>query len=377
MLPFRPLLRSMSSSLPFKMPRAATLVDVGRAAGVSAMAASAVLNGARTSSRIAADTRKRIVDAAARLRYRPNATARALVNRRMNTIGVAAVIGDESELNSYALEVITGILAAAVSHEQSTTVFTLHDWDRDTSRLQSWCDGRIDGLVLIAPKLTKEAAKSLPAHTPFVALHANHLLANIVNVESDEEHGAYEMVRYLIARGHRRIMHVTGDRGLTGTERRVEGYKRALRSAGLPFDEALFVPATYASADGRAALRAWLVQHTGEPLPDAIFCANDGIATGCLELLAEVGLRVPEDISIGGFDDTLAARTTVPQLTTVRQPLREMGRRAVEVLLATIEHQNGADAPPRENPIVFPVELVPRASVGAPPAVARVVPRLR
>jgi len=360
-----------------KVPRAATLVDVGRAAGVSAMAASAVLNGARTSSRIAEDTRKRILEAAATLRYRPNATARALVNRRMNTIGVAAALGEESELNSYALEVITGILAASATHRQSTTMFTLHDWDRDATRLHSWCDGRIDGLILIAPMLSKEAGKLLPVHTPFVALHANHQLPNVVNVESDEEHGAYEMVRFLIAQGHRRIMHVTGDRGLTGAERRIAGYKRALASVGIPFAKNLFVPATFASADGRAALRAWLLKHAGEPLPDAIFCANDGIATGCLEVLAEAGLRVPDDISIGGFDDTLAARTTVPQLTTVRQPLREMGRRAVEVLLGKIEHQNGADASASENPIVFPVELVPRASVSAPPVVSRIVPKLR
>ena len=341
------------------------------------MAASAVLNGARTSSRIAEGTRERILEAATKLRYRPNATARALVNRRMNTIGVAAAIEDEREINSYALEVITGILAAAAKHDQSTTMFTLQGWDRDASRLHSWCDGRIDGLILIAPKLTKEAAKTLPHHTPFVTLHANHLMSNIVNIESDEERGAYEMVRFLISKGHRRIMHVSGNRGLTGAERRISGYRRALEEAKIPFSRNLFVPATFALGEGRTAFEQWLKANPGERLPDAIFCANDGIATGCLEVLAEIGVRVPEDISIAGFDDTLAARTTVPQLTTVRQPLREMGRRAVEVLLATIEHQNGAEAPVAENPIVFPVDLVPRASVGPPPAVARVIPHVR
>lgn len=359
-----------------KTARAATLADVGRAAGVSAMAASTVLNGARTSSRISADTRERIIEAAARLRYRPNAAARALVSRRMNTIGVAAVIG-EGEFNTYALEVFVGILAATAHHEQSTTMFTLHDWDRDTARLHGWCDGRIDGLIMLAPTLTREAGKMLPAHTPFVALHANHVLPNVVNLESDEERGAYEMVRYLIAQGHRRIMHVTGNRGLVGAERRIAGYKRALASARLPFDEALFVTATFDRKDGREAMQRWLQRHAGEPLPDAVFCANDGSATGCLEAFAEVGLRVPEDISVAGFDDTLAARTTVPQLTTVRQPLREMGSRAVEVLLNAIKHQNGGPAPKVENPIVFPVELVLRASVGPPPVVARMVPAAR
>jgi LacI family transcriptional regulator len=366
----------MSNSSKLKPVRAATLADVGRAAGVSAMAASTVLNGARTSSRISDETRQRIVEAAARLRYRPNATARALVNRRMNTIGVVAALGD-GDLNSYAMEVFTGILAASTKREQSTTMFTLHDWDRDTARLHGWCDGRVDGIILIAPTLTHDAAKLLPRHTPFVSLHSNILLPDVVNIESDEERGAVEMTQYLIEQGHRRILHVTGNAGLIGAERRIAGFKRAMTGAGLPFSSAMLVPATFTAEGGREAMRAWLKQHAGEPLPHAVFCANDSIAFGCLEAFAEVGLRAPDDISVGGFDDTLAARTTVPQLTTVRQPLRAMGSRAVERLLAAVEHQNGGEAPPEENPIVFPVELVLRASVSRPPEVDRIVPELQ
>jgi LacI family transcriptional regulator, galactose operon repressor len=359
-----------------KFIRAATLADVGRAAGVSAMAASTVLNGARTSSRIAPETRERIEEAAARLRYRPNAAARALVNRRMNTIGVAAVIGD-GELNSYAMEVFTGILAAAAVAAQTTTMFTLHDWGKDIGRLSGWCDGRIDGIILLAPTFGREAAKLLPTHTPFVSLHGNTPLPGVVNIESDEENGAYALVRYLIAQGHRRIMHVAGTRGMIGAERRIAGYKRALASARLRFSESLVVRAAFTIGAGREAMRGWLRHHAGEPLPDAVFCANDGIAIGCLEALAEAGLRVPEDISIAGFDDTQAARTTVPQLATVRQPLRAMGTRAVQVLLDSIARQNGLVVPPGPNPIVFPVEIVQRASVSMRSAkgrVARLVP---
>ncbi len=365
----------MTSSSKSKTTRAATLADVGRAAGVSAMAASTVLNGARTSSRIAANTRERILEAAARLRYRPNATARALVNRRMNTIGVAANIGN-GELNNYALEIFTGILGAADRTAQNTTMFTLHDWNRDTARLHGWCDGRIDGLILIAPTLTRAAAKLLPTHTPFVALHSNVPMPNVVNIESDEERGAFEMVLYLIAQGHRRIMHVSGDRGLVGPERRIKGYKRALAAARIPFNESLFVEANFGEGGGRSAMRNWMKEHAGEPMPEAVFCANDGIATGCLEVFAESGLRVPEDVSVAGFDDTLAARTTVPQLTTIRQPLRAMGNRAVEVLLSSIEAQSEGRELVIEKPIVFPVEMVVRASVGIPPLAARLVPPL-
>jgi LacI family transcriptional regulator len=363
----------MPRSKKHKPVRAATLADVGRAAGVSAMAASAVLNNARTSSRISPATRTLILKEAARLAYRPNAAARALANRRMNTLGIAAVI-QGGELNHYFLELFNGIIEAAARHEQSTTVFALHDWGRDTARLHGICDGRIDGLILIAPTFAADQVV-LPSHTPFVALHANCELANVINIESDEERGAFEMVTHLIERGHRRIMHLTGPAGLIGTERRIRGYKRALAKARITFDPELLVPAHFDPGHGRDAMRGWLRRHTSEPLPQAVFCVNDSVAIGCLEALAEAGLRVPEDVSVAGFDDTLAARTALPQLTTVRQPLRAMGAQAVEILLAAIAPGAAPKAPAK--PIVFPTELVVRASVGAPPEIQRLVPRLR
>jgi LacI family transcriptional regulator len=363
----------MPSSKKAKSVRAATLSDVGREAGVSAMAASAVLNGARTSSRISPETRERIEEAALRLQYRPNAAARALANRRMNTIGLATVF-ESRELNPYFLEVFNGILETAAQHEQNTTVFTLHDWGRDAARLPGLCDGRIDGLIMIAPTLTVDASRVLPTHTPFVAIHANVALPNVVNIETDEEQGAYDIVRHLIAQGHRRILHVAGEEGLVGAERRKRGYKRALANAHIVFDNSLVIPAGFSAESGRQAMQGWLRDHAGEPLPNAVFCVSDGVAIGCLEALAEAGLRVPDDLSVAGFDDTLAARTTVPQLTTVRQPLRAMGNRAVEVLIDRIERQNKGDGLLTEKSIVFPVDIVSRASVGAPPAIKRIVP---
>jgi LacI family transcriptional regulator len=118
----------------------------------------------------------------------------------------------------------------------------------------------------------------------------------------------------------------------------------------------------------------WLERSIGQPLPHAIFCVNDSSAIGCLEALAEVGLRVPEDVSLAGFDDTLAARTTVPQLTTVRQPLQAMGSRAVETLLARIRHHHGHATPEIQETIVFPTEIVWRDSVGTPTAPQKMVP---
>lgn len=347
-----------------------TLADIGRAAGVSVATVSTVLNRPWSSKHITVATQERVRAAATELRYRPNLAARALVSRRMHTLGVAAVL-EEGELNHYFLETFNGIVAAAAQRGQNTTAFTLRDWPRASDRLRDFSDGRIDGLVLLAPTATREQL-SLPAHIPFVSIHANSPLPGVVNIESDEEAGAFALVQHLIAQGHWRILHLAGPRGLVGTERRIRGYERALAAARIPRDRRLLVSAGFTTALGRETMRGWLRAHAGAPLPHAVFCANDAVAIGCSEALAEAGWRVPHDVSVAGFDDTLAARAVVPQLTSVRQPLREMGARAVELLLARIENPAGP-RPVSCDPVVFPVSLVLRASVGARPSRDRIV----
>ena len=114
-------------------------------------------------------------------------------------------------------------------------------------------------------------------------------------------------------------------------------------------------------------MQAWLAEHERHTWPTAVFCANDGVAFGCMEALSAVGIRVPEDISVAGFDDTLAARACVPQLSTVRQPLRQMGGRAVELLLDLARDGSSGAASPTESLLIFPTEAVLRASVAPPP----------
>ena len=345
-----------------KSQRAATLADVGREAGVSAMAVSAALNETRTSARISTETRAKILEAAARLGYRPNIAARSLVKRRMNTLGVS-VVWEGEELNNYFVEIFTGIIEAATRHAQNTTVFTFHNWGDEMERVRAACDGRIDGMVMVAPVFTKEAAARLPHHIPFVALHANTEAEGIINIESDEERGSRDMVTSLIELGHRRIMHVSGARGLVGAERRINGYQRALKEAGIAADPDMLLEANFTASEGHRSMLGWMDAHKGRPLPDAIFCANDAIAMGCIEALAAAGLRVPDDVSVCGFDDTIAARTTVPQLATVRQPLKAMGARAVEILMHRIDAMNGKATDTSHSPIVFDTTLVMRGSV--------------
>lgn len=343
--------------------KAATLADVGREAGVSAMAASAVLNGARTTARISQETRDRVLDAAERLRYRPDETARALASRRTNTIGIAAtLLGVEPNL--YFLEVFNGVLQGAAAAGQNTTVFTLGGWDNAAQRISRFCDGRIDGLILLAPMLPDASSNWLPPHTPVVSIHANHHITGVVNLESDEQAGAFEAVSCLLALGHQRILHVGGPVDSTGAERRLEGYLRAHRAAGVAPPPGHVVRGEYTFAAGCTAMESWLQDHRGAALPQAVFAGSDAIALGCIDALARRGLRVPDDVSVVGFDDTLLARTS--RLTTVRQPLQKLGQQATETLLALIDaRQAGA---PRVAPrnIVLPTEIVTGATLAAP-----------
>lgn len=350
---------------------APTLQDVAREAGVSAMTVSVVLNGATSSARVSEATRARILEAAAKLQYRRNAVAHGLSRSRMNALGVVATV-EGGDPNLYFLEVLNGILAAAKEFRQNTTVFSLSNWEKEKRRIFQSCDGRVDGMILIAPLLSAETAREFPFHTPFVTIHSNLPLPHSCNLDVDNEGGAYAVVRFLIEQGHRHILHFAGDMAQAGVRQRCAGFLRALEEAGIPCGDESIVPGHYVVRSGKDRMEALLSRCSESDLPTAIFCASDAIAYGCLEALSATRLRVPEDISLAGFDDILTARMTRPPLTTVRQPFRRMGSRAVERLLEQIRAEEemppvAEDAQLRESfTEVFPVELVIRESVGPP-----------
>jgi LacI family transcriptional regulator len=345
------------------------------------MAASVVLNGANSSTRVSEKTRERILEAAKRLRYRRNGVALALSRNRMDTVGVVATI-DSHDTNVYFLEVLNGILGAAAERGQSAKIFSIASWENEEQRILSFCDGRIDGLIMIGPTFTPTFAGNLAHYTPFVAIHCNGSLPDVLNITVDDEAGGYAATRYLIDQGHRRILHITGTLSISAGKGRLDGYRRALREAGIPFDEGLVLPGFFVIEAGGIAAEELLNRNPLAPLPTAIFCASDAIAYGCMEVLQSSGIRIPEDISVMGFDDTLMARMTIPRMTTIRQPFREMGRRAVELLLSQIhadkeeaksdtgdEPLTTADRPDlASHSEIFNTEIAIRDSVGPPPA---------
>jgi len=339
-------------------------MDVARAAGVSEMAASSALNGGRRgSARVSAQTCERVLAEAQRLGYRPNASARALANKRTNAIGfVANFMGEEPNL--YFLEVFSGVIQGATAAGQTTAVFTLADWHEAAAKIPPLCDGRVDGLILLAPRLQEDDLAWLPQRTPLVSVQADRPLSGVVNIESDDEAGAYAMTRQLLSLGHRRILHVGGPADFTGANRRVEGYLRAHAEAGVKPAAGHVVRAPLSTEGGRAALQEWMRRRRGRPLPEAVFAVNDAIALGCIEVLRAHGWRVPEDVSVVGYDHTLMASWL--HIATVRQPLHEIGRRAAEVLVQQIEALRRDEAHGEPSNIVIPTELVPGATLAGP-----------
>lgn len=338
--------------------RRATIKDIAREVGVSTTTVSVILNGARSATRVSESTRTRIEEAARQLGYRPNAAARGLLRQRMDTIGVAASIG-ASEMNLYFLEVFNGILGAAAHQDQNVTVFSIADWQdsHDEERLRRLCDGRIDGLILIGPTFTEENAERLRRLTPCVTIHADKSLAGMWSLDVDDENGAYLAVRHLIDQGHRRIFHLTGTLESRGARDRLAGYRRAHAEAGLPVEESRILPGYFTRFSGRESGERLVAQRLLQPFPTAVFCASDAIAMGLIDALHDHAIRVPDDISVVGFDDTLDARMTTPQLTTIRQPFQKLGNLAVERLLTI---RDGSLA--QEGRDILPLELVLRHS---------------
>jgi LacI family transcriptional regulator len=356
---------------------ATTLSDVAREAGVSAMVASVVLNNATSSTRVSEATRDRILEAAKRMQYRPNAVARGLSRRRMNTIGVSFIIHG-GDFNHYLMEILNGILETAAQYQQNTTIFSISDWTIDEPKILQACDGRIDGMILIGPPMRPSFVRQIPRHTPFVFIHNNSGLPNVPSLDVDNENGSYDMTKLLLNYGHRCIAHITGSMTMTCSRERQSGYLRALQEKGIKWDEDLTVLGDFTIERGRECTLCLLQRLKNRPLPTAILCDSDAIAFGCIEVLNDHGIRVPEDISVTGFDDTHLAQITNPPLTTVRQPFGLMAKRAVEILLSHVEME---PAQPENHPVIsnngdetdghlilerLPHEIIIRSSVCAP-----------
>ncbi|HYN95332.1 MAG TPA: LacI family DNA-binding transcriptional regulator [Pilimelia sp.] len=331
--------------------RPAVMADVARLAGVSHQTVSRVLNG---HPHVRPTTRDRVLRAVTELSYRPNALARGLAQRRSRVLGV---ISFDTILFGPAATLL-GIERAARTAGYGISIVTLERVDRTgmLAAVDALAGQWVDGVIIIAPQVAAAAAlRSLPPGLPAVAVEAGHV-AGLPAVSVDQVAGARLAVRHLLDLGHETVWHIAGPDDWLEARDRIDGWRSTLADAGRPVPP--MISGDWSARSGYAAG----LELAERPDVTAVFAANDQMALGLLRALQERGVRIPEGISVVGFDDIPEAEYLLPPLTTVRQDFDEVGRRSMATLLRLLD--DGAAAPGAP----VPPTLILRGSTAAPAA---------
>ncbi|HEY8345445.1 MAG TPA: LacI family DNA-binding transcriptional regulator [Bacillota bacterium] len=305
-----------------------TIKDIAKKVGVSPSVVSRALN---NKYGVKAETRERIVRTAQEMGYHPNILAQGLVTRKTNTIGV--VMADISE--PFFSQLIKGMNLVADETGYTLIYYNSYESLVERSAVEHMIKAqRVAGLIIVGSSIKED--KYLSSRTwevPLVLVERRLTAPRLNCIWVDSIAGAYKATRYLIDQGHRRIAHICGTLDFQVALDRLEGYKRALADAGLPYEEELVASGHFVWQDGYTATKEILKQ---TPRCTAVFAGNDTMAYGALQAIAESGLKVPRDIAVVGFDDLEFSLLTNPPLTTVRQPRMEMGKKAVSILVSIL-----------------------------------------
>ncbi|HET8894867.1 MAG TPA: LacI family DNA-binding transcriptional regulator [Gaiellaceae bacterium] len=334
-------------------PSTVTIKDIARVAGVAPSTVSKALNG---SAEVSEATRANVAAVATRLGYRPNSIARSLKVRRTHTLGV---ITNDRE-GAFTTAMVHGVADVASGH--SFGVFLCNSYggsSKERQHIELLLDKQVDGIILTGFKVEQRGAPAAPTGAvPLVYLYSYTSATDSPCILPDDEGGARLATKHLIGLGRRRIAFINGPPSYEATHLRLTGYQSALEEHELPSDTALVLTAGDWNQDSGFRLAQQLMSRTERP--DAILCANDELAAGAILGLTELGLKVPRDVAIVGFDDRpFAAHLPIP-LTTVALPLLEMGEVAAQKMFEAI---SGGQ---RENELIrVPCQLVIRASCGA------------
>ena len=330
-----------------------TITDVAQAAGVSVATVSKVIN-ARYG--VAASTVARVQEVIDKLGYESSIVARSLRSHRTNVIGVLV-----AEFEPFSTEILKGASTAIagtgyelLAYSGGGSTAPKVGWER---RYLSRLGGTlIDGAILVTPTVV-----DIKAEFPVVAIDPHAGPGDLPTIDGDNLTGAVIATRHLTELGHRRIGFIAGRTDLESARLREEGYRTALAEAGIEFDPGLVRLGDYRRESSHPGVRELL------SLPDrppAIFAANDLSAIATLDVAAEMGLRVPEDLSVVGFDNIPDSALTNPPLTTVSQPLQRMGAEAIALLIRIID--GGPEATDlRETHQTLPTERVRRGTTSA------------
>ncbi len=331
----------------------ATITDVARRAGVSMKTVSRVMN---NEASVAEATRKKVKSAARELNYTPNLAARGLAGSKSYLIAMLYDIPSPG----YAINIQKGATDACREHSYHLVVEPLETADDnfvdDVESLLGHL--RVDGVVLAPPLCDNGEVIRILAkrNIPYIPIAPSAMHGETPIVKMDDVRAAKEMTQHLIELGHKNIGFIKGHPRHSASALRFEGFRDAMRRADLRIDPELIAQGQFTYKSGVEAAEALL---SGKSTPTAIFAANDDMAAGVIACAGRKGLTVPDDLSVAGFDDTPIADNVWPRLTTIRQPVREMGYNAAKRLL----NNSDSDEP---RIILLDHELIVRESTAAP-----------
>lgn len=341
-----------------------TIKEVAKKAAVSTATVSRVFN---STGPVDEETRQRVLQAAQKLRYTPNAAGRSLSTRRTDALGLLLpdIYGE------FFSEVIRGADQTAQQHHYHLLVSSSHNHRDEIKAALRVMSGRVDGLILMSPQIDAQTLKSnLPANLPVVLLNCFVDGVSFDSLNIDNCGGAHQMARHLLQHGHQRLAVIKGNAGNLDAEERLRGYRRALAESRIAAAEELELAGNFSEASGYEAVKKILALAAR---PTAIFALNDSMAVGALGALREFGVEIPGEMALAGFDDIPIARFLSPPLTSVHVSISELGAVAIQKLVDAIREKNRH----AKQHAVTPTSLALRESCGCPKAAPAFTPERR
>ena len=337
----------------------ATIRDVAKECGVSVTTVSFVLN--NSPRPVNAETRRRVKEVAHRMSYHPNAMAQGLARRRMNSIGVLfAQVEPTIVTNSYATGILSGVFEEGVAQGYDIHLYT-QPWVSTEMSAPRFQSKQTDGTLIIVPPIGSDIVSGLRQfRVPTVVVSTPTAMEGVSYVDVDNVRGARLAAEHLLSLGHTRIAHVMGLREQHSVLDRRDAFVATLTKAGVQTRPEYMVGNSFE----REAVRrtAYDLLRLAEP-PTAIFATNDGIAFDIMKVAEGIGISIPEQLSVIGFDDYPQTQQSHPPLTTIYQPLHDIGQKALQLLLARIEDEAVAD-----ERFLFSPKLIVRGSTAPPTA---------
>ncbi|GAB4363083.1 MAG: LacI family DNA-binding transcriptional regulator [Calditrichia bacterium] len=316
------------------------IVEIAKRAGVSIATVSRALN---KNGSVREETRQRILQIANELNYKPNPIARSLSRRKTDTIGVIL----PELVDEFFTELIRGIDEEAYRDNHYIMVSSSHSQRNILEPLFDFMlSGRVDGVILMAPTMQNEINQLIHnSRRPVVLINVCKQLNDVVSINIDNQQGAFALVEHLISHGYKKIGMILGAKGNCDADERFLGYQEALKKYDIPLKPEYIVQGDFTVRSGYYGFIRLMNQ--GDK-PEAVFATNDMMALGVYDAAKNLGIRIPDDVAVGGFDDIYLSHLITPRLTTVHVPIAELGTKAVRYLLNMINGEVDPKKPYRE-----------------------------